>query len=174
MIKHYCFQTIVPRKFYCRQWILWLYLQGIDLQLKHVCATGIYGWSNICETVVGEWLEDIAHNQVFIFLFQLFLLKNSYDYKISNLHSNYNVFLQIRNLLKGLPPIKSLSAVSSGTKKLVSLPVKSYKKEHKFLKGMQRGKHVFMFYCLRLDVCLLLASFFIDIGWFIFSNNIKA
>ncbi|URE12311.1 ATG C terminal domain [Musa troglodytarum] len=87
--------------------------KGIDLQLKHVCATGIYGWSNICETVVGEWLEDIAHNQ-------------------------------IRNLLKGLPPIKSLSAVSSGTKKLVSLPVKSYKKEHKFLKGMQRGAMSFI------------------------------
>ncbi|XP_064967995.1 autophagy-related protein 2-like isoform X3 [Musa acuminata AAA Group] len=87
--------------------------KGIDLQLKHVCATGIYGWSNICETVVGEWLEDIAHNQ-------------------------------IRNLLKGLPPIKSLSAVSSGTKKLVSLPVKSYKKEHKFLTGMQRGAMSFI------------------------------
>lgn len=36
--------------------------------------------------------------------------------------------------------MKSLFAVSSGTKKLVCLPLKSYKKDHKLLKGMQRGK----------------------------------
>ncbi|XP_074579751.1 autophagy-related protein 2-like [Curcuma longa] len=87
--------------------------KGIDLQLKNVCARGVYGWKNVCETVIGEWLEDIAHNQV-------------------------------RELLKGLPPIKSLLAVSSGTKKLVSLPVKSYKKDKKLLKGMQRGAMAFM------------------------------
>ncbi|CAM0878979.1 unnamed protein product [Alopecurus aequalis] len=45
---------------------------------------------------------------------------------------------QVHKLLKGLPPIKSLLAVGSGTKKLVSLPIKSYKKDRKFLKGMQR------------------------------------
>ncbi|KAG6516223.1 hypothetical protein ZIOFF_026676 [Zingiber officinale] len=87
--------------------------KGIDLQLKNVCAHGVYGWKNVCETVIGEWLEDIAHNQV-------------------------------RELLKGLPPIKSLFAVSSGTKKLVSLPVKSYKKDKKLLKGMQRGAMAFV------------------------------
>ncbi|WOL12704.1 autophagy-related protein [Canna indica] len=87
--------------------------KGIDLHLKHVCAIGVYGWSNICENVIGEWLEDIAHNQV-------------------------------RKLLKGLPPMKSLFSVSSGTKKLVSLPVKCYKKDHKLLKGMQRGAMAFI------------------------------
>ncbi|KAJ0983593.1 hypothetical protein J5N97_011848 [Dioscorea zingiberensis] len=89
------------------------FLQGIDLQLKHVCAVGVYGWNSICETVAGQWLEDISHNQV-------------------------------HKLLKGLPPIRSLYAVSSGASKLVSLPIKSYKKDHKLLKGMQRGARAFI------------------------------
>lgn len=50
-------------------------------------------------------------------------------------------FPQIHKLLKGLPPIRSLVAVGSSAAKLVSLPVKSYKKDHKLLKGMQRGNN---------------------------------
>jgi autophagy-related protein 2 len=41
-----------------------LFLKGIDLKLKSVSAVGVYGWGSICETVLGEWLEDISHNQV--------------------------------------------------------------------------------------------------------------
>jgi len=55
-----------------------------------------------------------------------------------------NLFLcypQIHKLLKGLPPIRSLVAVGSSAAKLVSLPVKSYKKDQKLLKGMQRGNN---------------------------------
>lgn len=38
--------------------------------------------------------------------------------------------------------------MSSGTKKLVSLPIKSYKKDRKLLKGMQRGKpHIAALLC---------------------------
>ncbi|KAJ1298677.1 hypothetical protein BS78_01G472100 [Paspalum vaginatum] len=51
---------------------------------------------------------------------------------------------QVHKLLKGLPPIRSLVAVSSGTKKLVSLPIRSYKKDRKLLKGMQRGAVAFI------------------------------
>lgn len=87
--------------------------KGIDLHLKDVCAVGVYGWSSVCETVVGEWLEDISHNQV-------------------------------HKLLKGLAPLRSLSAVSSGTSKLVSLPVRSYREDHRLLKGMQRGALAFV------------------------------
>lgn len=39
-------------------------MQGIELQLKHVHAAGMYGWGNVGETVLGEWLEDISQNQV--------------------------------------------------------------------------------------------------------------
>ncbi|THU50505.1 hypothetical protein C4D60_Mb06t20920 [Musa balbisiana] len=28
-----------------------------------VLATGVHGWSNVCETVLGIWLEDVAHSQ---------------------------------------------------------------------------------------------------------------
>ncbi|XP_038972268.1 autophagy-related protein 2-like isoform X2 [Phoenix dactylifera] len=87
--------------------------KGIDLHLKHVCAVGVYGWNSICEMVLGEWLEDISHNQV-------------------------------HKLLKGLAPIRSLFAVSSGTSKLVLSPVKSYRKDHKLLKGIQRGAIAFI------------------------------
>ncbi|CAN4112202.1 unnamed protein product [Withania somnifera] len=51
---------------------------------------------------------------------------------------------QIHKLLEGLPPIRSLVAVGSSAAKLVSLPVKSYKKDHKLLKGMQRGTIAFL------------------------------
>ncbi|WVZ55572.1 hypothetical protein U9M48_006213 [Paspalum notatum var. saurae] len=51
---------------------------------------------------------------------------------------------QVHKLLKGLPPIRSLVAVGSGTKKLVSLPIRSYKKDRKLLKGMQRGAVAFI------------------------------
>lgn len=42
-----------------------LKLQGVELQLKHVHAVGIYGWGGVFETIIGEWLEDISQNQVF-------------------------------------------------------------------------------------------------------------
>ncbi|XP_057787478.1 autophagy-related protein 2 [Salvia miltiorrhiza] len=87
--------------------------KGVELQLKHVQGIGLYGWSSVCETIMGEWLEDISQNQV-------------------------------HKLLKGLPPIKSLLAVSSGAAKLVSLPVKSYRRDHRLLKGMQRGTVAFL------------------------------
>ncbi|KAG8368366.1 hypothetical protein BUALT_Bualt15G0038000 [Buddleja alternifolia] len=87
--------------------------KGVELQLKHVQGVGLYGWSSVCETILGEWLEDISQNQ-------------------------------IHKLLKGLPPIKSLVAVGSGAAKLVSLPVKNYKKDHKLLKGVQRGTFAFL------------------------------
>lgn len=87
--------------------------KGVELQLKHVQGTGLYGWSSVCETIMGEWLEDISQNQV-------------------------------HKLLKGLPPIKSLFAVGSGAAKLVSLPVKNYKRDHRLLKGMQRGTVAFL------------------------------
>lgn len=87
--------------------------KGVELQLRHVHAFGIYGWSSVCETVLGEWLEDISQNQ-------------------------------IHKLLQGLPTIRSLVSVGSGAAKLVSLPVKSYKKDHRLLKGMQRGTIAFL------------------------------
>ncbi|KAL6963999.1 hypothetical protein U1Q18_035005 [Sarracenia purpurea var. burkii] len=87
--------------------------KGVELQLKHVHAVGVYGWSSVCETIIGEWLEDISQNQV-------------------------------HKLLRGLPPIRSLVAVGSGAAKLVSLPVKNYRKDHRLLKGMQRGTIAFL------------------------------
>ncbi|CAA0807541.1 autophagy 2 [Striga hermonthica] len=87
--------------------------KGVELQLKHVQGVGLYGWGSVCETIFGEWLEDISKNQ-------------------------------IHKLLKGLPPIKSLFAVGTGAAKLVSLPVKNYKKDHRLLKGMQRGTFAFL------------------------------
>lgn len=82
--------------------------KGVELKLKHVQAVGVYGWSSVCETIIGEWLEDISQNQV-------------------------------HKLLKGLPPIRSLVAIGSSAAKLVSLPVKNYKKDRRLVKGMQRG-----------------------------------
>ncbi|KAL7156798.1 hypothetical protein ABFS83_02G033300 [Erythranthe nasuta] len=87
--------------------------KGVELQLKHVQGVGLYGWSSVCETILGEWLEDISQNQ-------------------------------IHKLLRGLPPIKSLVAVGSGAAKLVSLPMKSYREDHRLLKGMQRGTFTFL------------------------------
>ncbi|XP_078447806.1 autophagy 2 [Wolffia australiana] len=51
---------------------------------------------------------------------------------------------QIHKVLKGLTPVKSLFAVSSGATKLVSVPVKSYRKDHRLLKGLQRGAIAFI------------------------------
>ncbi|GAB2210245.1 hypothetical protein Drorol1_Dr00015507 [Drosera rotundifolia] len=87
--------------------------KGVELKLKHVQATGIYGWQGISEIIVGEWLEDISHNQ-------------------------------IHKLLKGLPTIQSLVSVGSGATKLVTLPVKSYRKNNKLVKGVQRGTIAFL------------------------------
>ncbi|KAI3755523.1 hypothetical protein L1987_55326 [Smallanthus sonchifolius] len=87
--------------------------KGVELKLKHVEAVGVYGWSCVCETIIGEWLEDISQNQ-------------------------------IHRLLKGLPPIRSLVAVGSSAAKLVSLPVKNYKKDRRIVKGIQRGTIAFL------------------------------
>ncbi|KAJ6896450.1 autophagy-related protein [Populus alba x Populus x berolinensis] len=83
--------------------------KGVELQLKHVHAVGVYGWGSVCETIIGEWLVEISRNQM-------------------------------HKILRGLPTIRSLVAVGSGAAKLVSLPVESYRKDHKIIKGMQRGK----------------------------------
>ncbi|KAI8016413.1 Autophagy-related protein 2 [Camellia lanceoleosa] len=45
---------------------------------------------------------------------------------------------KIHKLLRGLPPIRSLVGVGSGATKLDSLPVNSYKEDHRLLKGMQK------------------------------------
>ncbi|CAN6439012.1 unnamed protein product [Victoria cruziana] len=87
--------------------------KGIELRLKYVQAAGVYGWNSVCETVIGEWLEDISHNQV-------------------------------REIIKGLVPVRSLCSVGSGAAKLISLPVTSYRKDHKLLKGLQRGAIAFL------------------------------
>ncbi|GAB4853962.1 hypothetical protein Ancab_018170 [Ancistrocladus abbreviatus] len=87
--------------------------KGVELQLKHVQAAGVYGWNSVCETIIGEWLEDISQNQV-------------------------------HKLLQGLPTIRSLVSVGSGAAKLVSLPVKNYRNEHRLLKGLQRGTVAFL------------------------------
>ncbi|RID63268.1 hypothetical protein BRARA_E02285 [Brassica rapa] len=87
--------------------------KGIELKLKHVHAAGIYGWGNVCETVVGEWLEDISQNQ-------------------------------IHQLLKGIPTVRSLSALYAAATKLVSSPVQSYRKDRRLVKGVQRGTIAFL------------------------------
>ncbi|CAN1133503.1 Autophagy-related protein 2 [Linum perenne] len=87
--------------------------KGVELELKHVHACGVYGWDSVCETMLGEWLEDISQNQV-------------------------------RKILRGLPTIRSFVSVGSGAAKLVSLPVQSYKKDQRVLKGMQRGTVAFL------------------------------
>ncbi|KAL2344831.1 hypothetical protein Fmac_006116 [Flemingia macrophylla] len=38
--------------------------KGVELNLKHVHASGIFGWASVCETALGEWLEDISQNQI--------------------------------------------------------------------------------------------------------------
>ncbi|KAK8626857.1 hypothetical protein V6N13_134487 [Hibiscus sabdariffa] len=87
--------------------------KGIEVELKHVHAVGVYGWGNVCETIIGEWLEDISQHQ-------------------------------IHKVLCGLPTIPSLVAVGAAAAKLVSLPLESYRKDQRVLKGMQRGTRAFL------------------------------
>ncbi|XP_034927983.1 autophagy-related protein 2 isoform X1 [Populus alba] len=87
--------------------------KGVELQLKHVHAVGVYGWGSVCETIIGEWLVEISRNQM-------------------------------HKIFRGLPTVRSLVAVGSGAAKLVSLPVESYRKDHKIIKGMQRGTSAFL------------------------------
>ncbi|GLT37479.1 hypothetical protein SLA2020_117940 [Shorea laevis] len=87
--------------------------KGIELELKHVHAIGIYGWGGVCETIIGEWLEDVFQNQ-------------------------------IHKVLQGFPAIRSFVSVADGAKKLVSLPLESYRKDQRVLKGIQRGAIAFL------------------------------
>ncbi|XP_039063001.1 autophagy-related protein 2-like [Hibiscus syriacus] len=87
--------------------------KGVELELKHVHAIGVYGWGSVCETIIGQWLEDISQNQ-------------------------------IHKVLCGLPTIPSLVSVGAAAAKLVSLPLESYRKDQRVLKGMQRGTMAFL------------------------------
>ena len=129
-----------------------LTFQGVELQLKHVQAVGVYGWGSVCETIIGEWLEDISQNQVRVSITCLSWL-DIYAPTIQQIHGCmflWLFFLQIHKLLKGLPPVRSLVAVGSSAAKLVSLPVKNYKKDRRIVKGMQRGNECIkaMLFCL--------------------------
>ncbi|CAM6122683.1 unnamed protein product [Calypogeia fissa] len=42
--------------------------KGIELNLKHVRAAGVHGWSSLSGVIFGEWLEDISQNQVHKFV----------------------------------------------------------------------------------------------------------
>lgn len=60
-------------------------MQGVELQLKHVHAVGVYGWGSVCESIIGEWLEDISQNQV---LFYSVLLANvSFGFLSNSMYS---------------------------------------------------------------------------------------
>lgn len=63
-------------------------MQGVDLQLKHVQGVGLYGWSSVCETILGEWLEDISQNQVQLKLTMFHFLMNCHIHETS-LHELY-------------------------------------------------------------------------------------
>lgn len=68
-----------------------VFMQGIELLLKDVHAVGLYGWGNVCETVLGEWLEDISHNQVCVHL------------SLFGLYINHISFILIRFLYNMTP-----------------------------------------------------------------------
>ncbi|KAJ8763370.1 hypothetical protein K2173_002253 [Erythroxylum novogranatense] len=87
--------------------------KGVELHLKHVHHSGVYGWGSVGETIIGEWLEDISQHQM-------------------------------HKVLRGIPTIRSMAAVGSGAAKLVSLPVESYRKDKRVIKGMQRGTIAFL------------------------------
>ncbi|OWM79230.1 hypothetical protein CDL15_Pgr003402 [Punica granatum] len=70
--------------------------KGVELQLKHVHAVGIYGWGNI------------------------------------------------HKVLHGIPTVRSLVSVGKAAAKLVSCPVENYRKDHRVLKGVQRGMFAFL------------------------------
>jgi len=53
-------------------------MQGVELQLKHVHAVGVYGWGSVFETIIGEWLVEISRNQVSV-TSDILLIGNSYD-----------------------------------------------------------------------------------------------
>lgn len=63
-VRNKTFQPASSRLFQHNLLITEEQMQGIELQLKHVHAAGIYGWGNVCETILGEWLEDVSQNQV--------------------------------------------------------------------------------------------------------------
>lgn len=67
-------------------------MQGVEIQLKHVHAVGIYGWGSVCETIIGEWLEDISQNQVLVSLLVLL------DYSSCNYLCVYNDPLYFQNV----------------------------------------------------------------------------
>lgn len=48
--------------------------------------------------------------------------------------------MQVHKLLQGLPTIRSLVSVGSSAAKLITLPLKNYREDHKLLKGVQRGE----------------------------------
>lgn len=103
-----------------------------------------------CARSWSLWLEQCLRNNTRRVAGRYFSKSGSVESDYVDFFMNFDInecmriykllVLQIHKLLKGLPPIKSLMAVSSGAAKLVSLPMKNYKKDHRLLKGMQRGR----------------------------------
>ncbi|KAA8536190.1 hypothetical protein F0562_028668 [Nyssa sinensis] len=101
---------------YFQKFDIWPVLVRIDYSPRHVDLAALRG---------GKYVE----------------LVNLVPWKGVELQLKHN---QIHKLLQGLPPIRSLVAVGSGAGKLVSLPVKNYRKDHRLLKGVQRGTIAFL------------------------------
>ncbi|CUS23015.1 LAQU0S08e00254g1_1 [Lachancea quebecensis] len=51
---------------------------------------------------------------------------------------------QLKGILGGVAPMKTLVTLGSGVKALVSTPVKEYKRDRKFGRGLQKGTQVFV------------------------------
>ncbi|EFJ17828.1 hypothetical protein SELMODRAFT_113891 [Selaginella moellendorffii] len=50
--------------FPCKSNVLTMFMQGVELHLKSVHTSGVYGWSSLMGLLLGEWLEDIFPRQV--------------------------------------------------------------------------------------------------------------
>ncbi|KAJ7002352.1 hypothetical protein NC653_012415 [Populus alba x Populus x berolinensis] len=88
---------------------------GVELQLKHVHAVGVYGWGSVCETIIGEWLVEISQNQ------------NVLSPLPSLIHGSnhscwaHDILLQAECILTGVPSAPVSSSLPGKTKANVSL-----------------------------------------------------
>ncbi|TMW62110.1 hypothetical protein Poli38472_009603 [Pythium oligandrum] len=90
-------------------------LEGMELVLRRVRASGIDGWAALGEHVLMSWVNDISRHQI------------------------HKCVASV-----SMPPLRSFANIGSGAADLILLPMEHYGKDRRIVRGFKKGAKSFL------------------------------
>ncbi|GLE00894.1 hypothetical protein PINS_up009691 [Pythium insidiosum] len=90
-------------------------LEGMELVLRRVKASGVDGWPALGEHVLMSWVNDISRHQI------------------------HKCVASV-----SMPPLRSFANIGSGAADLILLPLEHYNKDRRIVRGLKKGAKSFL------------------------------